>query len=110
MKKETKKRVLLSAILAKIAIVAILFSFSSCDEEDDPPTPTPDEPIEIELTEQEENLVTASNSFSFKLFKKLYNPSAPSAFLYMFLWFLSTTPIVYRFALEISFRVRGSTE
>ena len=71
MKKETKKRVLLSAILAKIAIVAILFSFSSCDEEDDPPTPTPDEPIEIELSEQEENLVTASNSFSFKLFKKL---------------------------------------
>ena len=72
MKKETKRQVLFTAFLAKIAIVAILFSFSSCDEEDDPtPTPTPDSPAEIELTEQEEDLIDASNSFTFKIFKKI---------------------------------------
>ena len=72
MKKETKRQVLFTAFLAKIAIVAILFSFSSCDEEDDPtPTPTPDSPAEIELTEEEEDLIDASNSFTFKIFKKI---------------------------------------
>ncbi|MBP5708640.1 MAG: hypothetical protein J6W61_02610, partial [Bacteroidales bacterium] len=72
MKKETKKQVLFTALFAKIAILAILFSFSSCDEEDPlTPTPTPGSPVEIELTEQEEDLIDASNSFTFKVFKKI---------------------------------------